>query len=199
LLHFLPNRVKSMKKLIRLLHTVLPVVAVVALLSCGGQKADEGKANIDTSPDVGKQSMESSYDELFALPDLEGETRTFSEFSGKPLMLNFWATWCPPCRREIPYLAKIYDEYKPRGLEIVGISLDSDASKVKPFVEQYDIDWLILHGDRDVVNRLKIGTGIPVTIFYYANGTEAGRIIGAQPERQFRQYVTEIMSEYAQN
>jgi thiol-disulfide isomerase/thioredoxin len=187
-----------MRKEIRLLLFCLLNLSVFLILSCSGEKepATQRQLNVNTSPGVGENTSKAKTPELFALLDLQGKTRVFSDFVGKPFILNFWATWCPPCRREIPYFKRIYDEYQPQGLQIVGISLDADPSKVAPFVKQYNMKWVILHGDRNVANRLNIGTGIPVTIFYYADGAEAGRIIGAQPEAQFRQYVNEVMSKF---
>src|SRR3970040_516629 len=68
----------------------------------------------------------------FALPDLKGQTRKLADFSGKVLLVNFWATWCSPCLIELPWFVEFQKQYGPQGLEVIAISLDEDAAKVVP-------------------------------------------------------------------
>ena len=81
------------------------------------------------------------------LPNLKGEKIDVSQFRGKVILLNFWATWCPPCRQEIPYLNELYKQYKENGLVVVGISLDRGGIKeVQKFLEKYGIEYINLMG-----------------------------------------------------
>jgi len=126
--------------------------------------------------------------ERFVLRDLDGRIRSWSEFAGKPLIINFWATWCGPCRYEMPIMKKLYDEYRSRGLQIVGISVDGPRTvrSVKPFVEQLGIPWVIVYADQNALREFDLGSSIPVTIFFDAVGNETGRFTGANREEVFR-------------
>ena len=79
----------------------------------------------------------------FALEDLHGTKWTLKELAGKVVVVNFWATWCPPCRKEMPDLETLYKRFKNQGLVILAIS-DEDAGKVKPFIAQEKVSYPIL-------------------------------------------------------
>ncbi len=81
----------------------------------------------------------------FTLPDLEGHDHDISEWDGKVLLVNFWATWCPPCRHEIPDFIEVRSKYADRGFEIVGVAID-DADSVRDYVDVLEIDYPILWG-----------------------------------------------------
>lgn len=86
----------------------------------------------------------------FYLGSSTGEFVTPEDFSGKTLLINFWATWCVPCRREMPMLVDLQAEYGPGGLQVVGIALD-DVQSVRDFVKKYAISYPILVGEADVM------------------------------------------------
>ena len=87
----------------------------------------------------------------FHLGSSTGEFVTPGDFSGKTLLINFWATWCVPCRREMPMLVDLQTEYGPEGLQVVGIALD-DVQSVRDFVTKYGISYPILVGEADVMS-----------------------------------------------
>ena len=107
----------------------------------------------------------------FTLPDLNGNPVRLSSFRGKGVVLNFWATWCGPCRREIPWFIQLQKEYGPRGLQVIGISMDEGGSKtVERFVEKTGIDYPILL-DNGRVSTLYGATEIlPTTYYISRNG-----------------------------
>ena len=80
----------------------------------------------------------------FELQDLSGTTRRLSDFNGKVVFLNFWATWCGPCRFEMPSMEKLYQRFKARGLEIAAVNLQEDRDSVKHFVEEYELSFPVL-------------------------------------------------------
>ena len=84
----------------------------------------------------------------FAMTDVDGKTRRLSEWDGKVILVNFWATWCPPCLREIPGFVQLQAEYGSRGLEIVGVAVD-DHDTVRQFVREHGINYPVLVGDED--------------------------------------------------
>jgi DsbE subfamily thiol:disulfide oxidoreductase len=81
----------------------------------------------------------------FTVKDLSGKSISLSSFKGKPILLNFWATWCPYCRKERPYLNFIYEEYKDKGLVIIAVSTDRSPQKVKAYLKKISMDFVILH------------------------------------------------------
>ncbi len=86
----------------------------------------------------------------FSLPDLSGQPQAFSQWQNKVILVNFWATWCPPCRREIPDFIDIYKQYKDQDFIIIGIATD-DKAKVADFVKQLGINYPILVGGRSAM------------------------------------------------
>ena len=88
---------------------------------------------------VGKEAPE------FTAKDLSGNNISLSAFKGRPILLNFWATWCPYCREERPYLNFLYSEYKDRGLVIIAVSTDKSVQKVKAYLERTPMNFTILH------------------------------------------------------
>ena len=90
----------------------------------------------------------------FTPPDLEGNQRSISEWDGKVIVLNFWATWCPPCLREMPAFIQLYDNYNNQGLVVVGIAIDS-AESVQDFVDPMGVTYPVLVGETDAIAAAK--------------------------------------------
>src|SRR6266436_3762243 len=120
----------------------------------------------------------------FTLKDLSGKTWTFSELRGKVVLVNFWATWCPPCRKEMPDLETLYRRFGPQGLVILGIS-DEDAAKVKPFIAQQKVTYPILLDAGRKVNQLFQIEGIPKTFIYDREGKIVAQSIDMRTQKQF--------------
>jgi peroxiredoxin len=120
----------------------------------------------------------------FTLQELNGKTWTLKEQHGKVVVLNFWATWCPPCRKEMPDLETLYQQFKDQGLLILAIS-DEDAGKVKPFIAQQKVTYPILLDPGRKVNELFQIEGIPKTFVYDRNGTLVAQSIDMRTRRQF--------------
>ena len=104
----------------------------------------------------------------FELPDLNGDQVHLSDFRGKAVVLNFWASWCAPCRREIPWFIEFQKKYGPRGLQIIGVSMDEGGKDaIAPFVRRTGIDYDVLLGDSHV-SSLYGGLQILPTTYYIA-------------------------------
>jgi thiol-disulfide isomerase/thioredoxin len=117
----------------------------------------------------------------FSLKDLTGKSISISAWSGKSLMVNFWATWCAPCRREIPLLKTIAAEWAERDLKVVGIAVDY-RDKVKDFAGQFKIDYPVLIGDQDALDvAAKFGMAspaFPFTVFTDRRGEVVALFVG---------------------
>ncbi|HET9318830.1 MAG TPA: TlpA disulfide reductase family protein [Bryobacteraceae bacterium] len=120
----------------------------------------------------------------FTLADLEGKQWTLKSLTGKVVLVNFWATWCPPCRKEMPDLEAIYQRFKERGLVILAIS-DEEASKVKPFIEEHKFSYPILLDPGRKVNEAFRVFGIPKSFLYDRNGGLVAQAIDMRTQRQF--------------
>ncbi|OIO66632.1 MAG: thioredoxin family protein [Zetaproteobacteria bacterium CG_4_9_14_3_um_filter_49_83] len=79
----------------------------------------------------------------FALPDLQGTSQSLP--LGEVILLNFWATWCPPCRQEMPSMVRLYEKYKDQGLKVVAVSVDKNKSALDEFVAEYKLPFTVLH------------------------------------------------------
>ncbi len=98
-------------------------------------------------------------------PDLDGHPQSLRAWRGKVLLVNFWATWCPPCLREIPYLKELQRRYGDKGLQVVGIALDSPAA-VRAYVKRHGIDYpILLGGDQGAMLSRELGNRMEVLPF----------------------------------
>ncbi len=122
----------------------------------------------------------------------ERETVRLSDLKGKGVMLNFWGTWCKPCEEEMPYMQKLYPQYKEKGVEIVAVSLDSTELVVHRFVDEYDLTFPIPHDkDSQVRDLYKVGP-IPSTVFINPQGKIVEVVNGALSLERLDGYLQEI-------
>ena len=122
------------------------------------------------------RQMEGQPRPVFNLPDLEGDMRSASEWDGKVLVVNFWATWCPPCRREIPAFMDMQDKYGAQGLQFVGVALDN-TTKVQDYVNTMGIDYPTLVGGEQAVETSKRYGNTLGALPYTAIIDRQGRIV----------------------
>jgi cytochrome c biogenesis protein CcmG/thiol:disulfide interchange protein DsbE len=156
----------------------------VTLLVCGcsDQEAQSGPAS-RAAPD-------------FALKDLNGGICRLAELRGKVVVLNFFATWCGPCRQEIPDLVRLYERFRDNGLEIIGVSLDQEGEAVlRPFVKHYRISYPIVLGTRKVVLDYGGIKGIPTTFLIDHNGTISNYFVGLRPGYVIEESVRKLLKE----
>ncbi len=117
----------------------------------------------------------------FALPDLSGTEREFSEWQGKHRLINFWATWCAPCRREIPLLKSFQDLHANDGFQVLGIAVDY-AEDVSAYAETAEFNYPVLIGQEDAMAVAESSgiefIGMPFTMFVAADGEYLGAYIG---------------------
>lgn len=112
----------------------------------------------------------------FTLPDLDGNDVRLSSFKGNVVLVDFWATWCPPCRAEIPHLITLYETYKGKGFVVLGVGLDGEK-ELKDYAEEHSITYPILIGTKDLSQKYGI-TGIPTTYLIDKKGKIGFKHIG---------------------
>ncbi|MEW6133011.1 MAG: TlpA disulfide reductase family protein [Pseudomonadota bacterium] len=116
-----------------------------------------------------------------SLPDMQNRRQTLARYRGKVLVVNFWATWCPPCREEVPVFIRAQTEHGGKGLQFVGIALD-DPARVADFVRAFGINYPVLIGGIDESETLRKlgnpGGGLPYTLIYGRDGRLREKIIG---------------------
>lgn len=135
----------------------------------------------------------------FVLNDTDGEPRAIAEWAGRPLMLNFWATWCAPCRREIPLLQALHTEQGQDGLQIIGIAIDR-LPDVTAFIGEYGVSYVNLVGQEDAMAVSDLfglaDLGLPFTVLAAADGQILTVHIGEVDVGQLREMVA-VQQDYA--
>lgn len=114
----------------------------------------------------------------FSLKTIDGKIVQLSDFKGKVVVVNFWGTWCPPCRNEIPDFVKIYNTYKEKGLVIIGIAVQSPPAQIKNLIKEYKITYPVVIGDRKVASQYGGIRGIPTTFFINRQGCIVKKHVG---------------------
>jgi thiol-disulfide isomerase/thioredoxin len=137
------------------------------------------------------QAGAEAYD--FELTDLQGNTVSLSDFRGKKVLLNFWATWCGPCRAEIPHMTRLYGELRDEDFEIVAVNLREDAAKVATFAEQFDMTFPVLLDPTGRVGSAYYVRGIPTSIFLDEQGVIQTVHVGTLTDEMLRAYVDQLM------
>ena len=131
----------------------------------------------------------------FALKDSDGKVVHLSDYRGKVVLLDFWATWCGPCKIEIPWFVEFQNKYGKDGLQVVGVSTDDTAAKLKPYVAQMKMNYLVLQGlDRDdIQDAYGPLFGIPVTILISRDGKICAKHVGLSSKDAFEKEIKSLL------
>ncbi|KPL02773.1 MAG: hypothetical protein AMJ73_08280 [candidate division Zixibacteria bacterium SM1_73] len=130
----------------------------------------------------------------FNLPDLNGKIISLENFRGKVLVINFWATWCPPCEEEVPKLNELNKRYKNEGLVVIGIALDKDSlNLVEPFVREKRIGYPILMGNEQVLRDMEDFSGVPTTLIVDQKGNIKKKYDGAFDKDDLERILQELL------
>jgi peroxiredoxin len=119
----------------------------------------------------------------FTLMDLQGKSWTLKALRGKVVLVNFWATWCPPCRKEIPDIETLYNRFKDRGFVVLGISDEKEAT-VQQYVGQHEMTYPVLLDPGRKVNTQFAVEGIPRSLIYDRSGKLAAEAIDMRTQKQ---------------
>jgi thiol-disulfide isomerase/thioredoxin len=187
----------------RTVAVVLCVVVAITALLLLGKKASKPKASGDpakqnvsgsqepsgTDPAIGSLAPEFS---LKSVPD--GKTVTLSSLRGKAVVVNFWATWCGPCKIEMPWLVDLQKKYGDQGLQIVGITKDdSNEETIAKFTKKMGVNYTVLVGNQQVVDLYGGVGGLPTSFFVNRSGKVVHEIIGLDSESKFEDAIKKAL------
>ena len=131
----------------------------------------------------------------FTLPVLGGGEVSLAALKGKVVVVNFWATWCPPCINEMPVLNDLYVEYQDQGVEVLGLSLDEEGLPItKPFVEKLEVTYPIVEADRKTYQAYGNVLTIPHTFVVGRDGNVAKRFVNNQTKEAFEAAIKEALA-----
>ncbi len=153
-------------------------IAVVAWKIFSGAPAPQSTAPLtpqlpSAAPPVGRPAPD------FTLSLFSGGTLSLHSLKGKPVVLNFWASWCVPCREETPLLVRLHQTYGPRGIVFVGVNVEDQDAAARQFLRQYRVDYpAVRAGDDDRVIDAYAILGIPTTVFIGADGIVMDKFTG---------------------
>jgi peroxiredoxin len=159
-------------------YVTLLVMAVLGLAAGTGcvfstQYSSGGpESAVTIGPRVGQQAPD------FSLVDLDGNPVSLSDFRGKVVLINFWATWCPPCRQEMPAIEALHQEYKDRDVVVIGIDTYESPDKVRRFVQEGGYNWTFAIDTTGLVSRDYRIVAVPSSFFVDRNGIVRAAIIG---------------------
>jgi len=130
----------------------------------------------------------------FTLSTLDGNTMALSDFKGKVVILDFWATWCGPCRIEIPGFVELQREYGEMGLQILGVSLDGEVKReeVEDFCRRYYVNYPVLMDNGEVARSFNV-TAIPTTYIIDREGNLFKKYIGAREKEMFKNDIEQLI------
>jgi peroxiredoxin len=115
----------------------------------------------------------------FSLPLLDGRKTRLSDYTGQVVLLNIWATWCPPCLSEMPSMEKLYQKFKDEDFQILAVSIDTmGADVVAPFIKNHNLSFPVLIDSKGTITRLYRTTGVPESFIINKNGVVVQKIVG---------------------
>jgi thiol-disulfide isomerase/thioredoxin len=131
----------------------------------------------------------------FTLKDLNNKDVKLSAFKGKVILLDFWATWCGPCKIEIPWFIEFQNKYGKSGLEVVGVVTQDTLEKAKPFAAQWKMNYTILQGNErdDVEDAFGPMFGLPITVLISRDGKICGKHVGLSGKDVFEKEIKSLL------
>ncbi len=158
------------------------ILGLLAVLGWRLFKVNSGQVDSGMAPD-------------FTLTSFEGETITLSELRGQVVIINFWASWCPPCREEAPYLEATWRKYKDRGVVFIGVDYVDTEEKALAYIDEFDITYF---NGPDIGTRISYAynmQGVPETFYVAKNGELRGVKIGPLYPPELDQKIEELLAE----
>ena len=173
---------------------VVVILVVTGMLIAGRHMARTGGSA--ASPIPAGNNIKGAAAPNFELTTLDGKKLRLSDLRGKAVLLNFWATWCGPCKIEIPWLEDLQKQYAPQGLQIVGISMDDDPpAKVAKFAQEEGINYTVVMGNDKVADLYGGVDGLPETFYIGRDGKIVSRVMGLIGHKEIEENIQSALKQ----
>ena len=197
-------------KVIDILKTSLLAAIFMLAVGCNSGNADSAAGETAQEP-AQKAEMPAGHEQMMAMaeggkategqaaPDfmlekIDGGNYTLSESKGKVIIIDFWATWCPPCVKGVPEFSELYNEYKDKGLEVVGLSVDRGGpGVVQKFVDKNNVPYPVMMANMGTIESYEVFSGIPTTFIVDREGKVVAKVVGYRPKSYFEDQVKSLL------
>ncbi|MFO7890196.1 MAG: TlpA disulfide reductase family protein [bacterium] len=172
--------------------TILLLILTVSIVVFAGLRMKNSTAvNQQTNQETEDQDNKAPN---FTITTIEGETITLSDYKDKVVIIDFWDTWCPPCRRGIPDFIELYKEYKDSGFVMIGLAFGREGEeKVKEFANEYEINYPVAIANRSLINSFGEIRSIPTAFLIDQEGNIVNKYIGLRPKEIFENDIKELL------
>lgn len=185
---------KTLSTTKKLLLFLVMNVLILAIQGCmPAADAKEGEVAATVVPVVSSVPKVGALAPSIELTDLDGNVVNLADYHGKIVLLNFWATWCPPCQSEIPGFVDVYEDLNEDGLEIVAVSVGEKESVVVSFAEEKGMNFSVLLDQDGTIAKKYLVRSIPTNVFVDREGVVRRIVVGAIPEHTLREYIAELL------
>jgi len=179
---------------INLPTAVLLVVLVAAMFFGGRYLANRSRAGASGSARISGDAKGQPAPE-FDLKDLAGKTVRLSDYHGKVVLLNFWATWCPPCKEEMPWFVDLQQRYGAQGLQVIGVAMDdSDQKKIESFAKQLGVNYPVLLGKESIAQAYGDVQFLPDTFYIGRDGKIVSHVQGLINRKEIEEQVKKALA-----
>lgn len=171
---------------IRATQFTLTILVMTLMVTTGFSQAKKSTpAPLRPVADYGKYN--------FSFTTLDGKKIMLADYAGKVVLVNVWAPWCGPCRKETPGFVNLYKQYKSKGFEILGVAVQTNEGDVRAFIEQYKPTWPI--GIKDEVARSYGTYGLPDSYLFRPDGSLVKRLVGYAREEALKPLIEEALKQ----
>ena len=129
----------------------------------------------------------------FTLEALDGTEVSLKDYKGRVVLVNFWATWCPPCKAEIPDILSVYEDRKDDGFVVLGVNVEESLEQVEPFVDELRMTYPVLLDESGRLFKMYRGLGLPMSLIVDREGVIQVRHVGFLTADQLERYVTDLL------
>lgn len=167
----------------------LVIGAVVVVAAFGVSRLERHFRSSQLRPASGEHALAPD----FSLPDLTGGQLTLSAYRGKVVLLDFWATWCDPCREEIPHFVDLQKQYGNQGLQVIGVSMDDEPEPVRDFYQRFRMNYPVAMGNAKIGQLYGGILGLPIAFVIARDGRIEAKHIGATSASTFEKEIVSLL------